>query len=78
MKTSAVKAVAVVTAVLVVYTLLGAVDAPYRLIALIFTLSPFLMVWMVWNVLADDSHKVAELAEGEEWGYADRSRDSFQ
>lgn len=78
MKTTAVKAVAIVSVVLAVYTLLGALNAPYPFMALIFSLSPFLMVWMVWNVLKDDGCKVRELAEGEEWGYADRPRDSFK
>jgi hypothetical protein len=77
MKTSAVKAVSIVTAVLLAYTLLGVVNAPFRLMAFIFTLSPFLVVWMVWNVLSDSSRKAPELADGEEWGYADRPRDSF-
>ena len=78
MKTTAITAVAVVTTALALYTLLGAVNAPYRLMAFIFTLSPILVVWMVWNVLTDDTQKVAELGEGEEWGYADSPRDSFR
>jgi hypothetical protein len=78
MKTTAIKAVAVVTTALALYTFLGAVNAPYRLMAFIFTLSPLLVAWMVWNVLTDDTRKAPELGEGEEWGYADRPRDSFR
>ena len=78
MKTSATAAVLIVTAVLVVYTLLGSLDASITLMAFFFLASPVLVVWMVWRVLVDDGRKIPELGEGEEWGYADRPRDSFK
>jgi hypothetical protein len=57
------------TALLVVYVLLIAFDAPMPLVTSIFTLSPFAIVWTVYAVIRHDRYKGRELQEGEEWGY---------
>ncbi len=60
-----------VTLFLVVFALAGPFIG-YSGAWLMFGLSPFLVIWMVIRVLKDTSHPVAELEEGDEWGYADR------
>lgn len=37
-----------------------------------FSLSPFLVIWMVVSVLKDPSGNTPELANDEHWGYVDR------
>jgi hypothetical protein len=37
-----------------------------------FALSPFLVIWMVYNTLRDTSAPPRDLAPGEHWGYVDR------
>jgi hypothetical protein len=61
--------VIVSTALLTVYVLLIAFDAPMPLVTSIFTLSPFAIVWTVYAVIRHDRYKGRELQEGEEWGY---------
>ena len=38
----------------------------------IFSLSPFLVIWMAFSVLMDNSETVIELDGDEHWGYSDR------
>jgi hypothetical protein len=38
----------------------------------IFSLSPFLVIWMAFSVLKDKSEVVADLESEEHWGYSDR------
>lgn len=39
---------------------------------LVFALSPFLIIWMAWVVLKYGTYAGQELAESQEFGYADR------
>jgi hypothetical protein len=72
-----VRATVIVTLYLLVYHVAFNFNAPSDLIISLFLLSPFLMIWMAISIMKDKSTEVAELREGEEWGYQDRSRDSF-
>ncbi len=63
--------VIVTTLVLLVFALLGSFFS-YAVAWAVFSLSPFLVIWMVFSVLKDKSHPVYELEDGAEWGYADR------
>ncbi|MCS7037607.1 MAG: hypothetical protein RMJ33_08735 [Saprospiraceae bacterium] len=63
--------IGVTTLVLVVFAFSG----PYLSYAaawIFFSLSPFLVIWMVVSVLKDRRHPMPELESGDEWGYADR------
>lgn len=44
----------------------------------IFTLSPFLICWMVYSVIRFGKYKGRELIKDEEWGYADKSKDELK
>ena len=46
-------AVSVITLYLILYVVLIQFGAPYPLITAVFTLSPFLIIWMVFRVLRD-------------------------
>ena len=67
----------VVTIYLVIYQVASSFNVPAAIIFSMFLLSPFMMIWMVVNILKDTSTEVIELKEGEEWGYQDRNRQSF-
>ncbi|MGZ5245599.1 MAG: hypothetical protein ACXWV5_00750 [Flavitalea sp.] len=62
----------VVTVYLLIYNALFFTGASSTVIASMFILSPFLVIWMAMNILRDKKYKVRELHEDEEWGYADK------
>lgn len=66
-----------VTAVLLVFCFMVFTQSGGDWPALIFTLSPFMMIWLVITVLRDKKHRSRELKEGEEFGYGDRNKDSL-
>jgi hypothetical protein len=61
-----------VTGYLLVFTVLCQLDAPYWVRASMFTLSPVLVIWMVWRVLNDRTVQVPDLAPDQEFGYQDK------
>lgn len=65
-----------VTLYLVIYTLLFQLGASFNLLGILFMLSPFLVIWMVYTVLRFGKFEGKELDE-DEWGYCDRSRESL-
>ncbi|MCB9171158.1 MAG: hypothetical protein H6597_01065 [Flavobacteriales bacterium] len=65
-------AVHVVTSVLLVNMAVSLFGAPDRLYLLLFMAAPFLMGWMVVQVLKDKNVPMKDLERGAEWGYADR------
>ena len=65
-----------VTAMLVLYTILTALNAPIRITSFLFMISPVLIIWMVVSVLRAKSY-VKDLADGEEWGYADKKKEDL-
>lgn len=56
---------------LLTYAVLLSTGVFYREM-LILTLSLFLVIWMVWTVLKYGNYNGNELAEDQEFGYADR------
>jgi fatty acid desaturase len=46
------------------------------LVPWLFIASPFLLIWMVINILRDTRHKYPELGD-HEWGYRDKNRDDL-
>jgi hypothetical protein len=70
-------AVTMVTAYLVLYYMLFYLNAAFEVLALMFILSPLLLVWMVVVVLKYGKYNGPGLKEGEEWGYQDRARDEL-
>ena len=70
-------ATTVVTIYLLIYHAAFSFNVPADVIISMFILAPFMMIWMVVNILKDNSTEVIELKEGEEWGYQDRNRQSF-
>ncbi|GEO12158.1 hypothetical protein [Segetibacter aerophilus] len=64
-------ATAFVTLYLIVYTVLLRLKVPLNISLFMFSLSPFLVVWMVYAVLKYAPYINRELNDDEEWGYQD-------
>lgn len=60
-----------VTIYLIVYITLFQLNGPGPIIACLFLISPFLVIWMVYVVITDQND-YPDLPEGDEWGYLDR------
>ncbi|MFN8777662.1 MAG: hypothetical protein ACK5XV_12950 [Flavobacteriales bacterium] len=60
-----------VTGYLLVFTVICQLESPLWLRAGMFTLSPFLVIYMVWRVLHDRTVVVPDLAPDDEFGYTD-------
>lgn len=69
-------ATVMVTLYLVCYTLLFQLGASFNVLGIMFILSPFLVLWMVYTVLRFGKFEGKEL-DDQEWGYCDRSRESL-
>ena len=62
------------TLYLVVLIILGQLDTSPILCNVMYLLSPFAIVIMVYLVLTEKSYNYPELTEGEEWGYRDKDK----
>lgn len=60
-----------VTLYLIVYTLLHQLNAPFALLATMFVISPFLVLWMAYTIIRYAPYNGKELEEDEEWAYQD-------
>lgn len=67
----------IATLYLLVYVILYVLGAGSGLVTILFTFSPLVVLWLVFTVLKDDSVPVRELEDGEEWGYADREKETL-
>ena len=65
-------AVAGVSLVLLFYTIFASTGILLNWVALIFAVSPVLIIWMVWVVLRFGEYNGEELVDEQEFGYADR------
>ncbi|HKK39532.1 MAG TPA: hypothetical protein VJ949_08945 [Cryomorphaceae bacterium] len=65
-------AIAGVSLVLLLYTIFASTGILLNWVALIFSLSPVLIIWMVWVVLKYGEYNGEELEDGQEFGYVDR------
>ncbi len=70
-------AVVFVTTYLIIYTLLHQSGASLNVLGTMFLLSPFLVIWMAYTILRYAPYNGKDLAEGEEWGYADKGKDEL-
>ena len=60
---------------LFIYVLLYHYEAPWQIIATMFLISPFLVIWMAYTILRHAKYDGRELEEDEEWGYQDKPAD---
>ena len=69
--------VILVSILLVVYTILLFTGWSPVATGILFFLSPFLVIWMVYRIIRYDNYSGKELNEGEEWGYADKNKEEL-
>ncbi len=69
---------AFVSVYLVVYTAMHQMNAPFYVLATMFVISPFLVLWMAYTILSYAPYTGAELEEDEEWGYQDLDKDELK
>jgi hypothetical protein len=62
----------ITTLVLLINMIIGLVGGPAWMIGTLFLTGPLLVLWMVWQVLHDDTLPMRDLENGENWGYQDR------
>ena len=74
---SAIRAVLIVTAYLIIYVVLLELMGPFRIGFILFGLSPILLIWMVYAILKEKDFEYPELGEDEEWGYLDRPKEDL-
>ncbi|HKL02612.1 MAG TPA: hypothetical protein VJ911_03015 [Cryomorphaceae bacterium] len=65
-------AIVIVSGIFLFYTILAAFEILTSLVFLIFSLSPLLVIWMVYVVLRHGEYNREELKEGQEFGYLDK------
>jgi hypothetical protein len=61
-----------VTIYLVVYTVITRLEISPRVALFMFSISPFLVIWMVYTILKFAPYNGRELEENEEYGYQDK------
>ena len=69
-------AVSAVSTILLVYCVLLNINVPQSLCYFIFSISPFLLIWLAYTVLRFGIYEGKNLDE-EEWGYQDKSKDEL-
>jgi membrane protein implicated in regulation of membrane protease activity len=67
--------VLVATFYLLVYTILAVLNIQIPLVFIMFSLSPIVVIWMVYRVLTADVGPIRELEENEHWGYQDQIKE---
>jgi len=70
-------AVAVVSAILIIYCALINFEISFPFIYFIFGVSPFLLIWVAYTIIRYGKYDGKELAEDEEWGYQDKDKDEL-
>lgn len=69
--------VILVSVLLVGYTILLFTGWSPVVTGILFFLSPFLVIWMVYRIIRYDNYSGRELNEGDEWGYADKNKEDL-
>lgn len=64
-------AIILTTLYLVVYTLAGQLYSNLSLMLFMFSISPVILIWMVYTILKFGTYSGKELKDNEEWGYED-------
>ncbi|MBL7744561.1 MAG: hypothetical protein JNN00_13910 [Chitinophagaceae bacterium] len=67
----------IVSALLLLYLVLLTVNAPLIITGLLFSISPFLVIWMVIAVLRSKTFTGKDLQEDEDWGYTDKNKEDL-
>jgi predicted membrane chloride channel (bestrophin family) len=70
-------AVAVVSAILIIYCILINFEISLSIGYLIFGISPFLLIWLAYTIIRHGEYNGKELAEDEEWGYQDKNKEEL-
>lgn len=60
-----------VTAYLVIFVVISRLYPDLSLLLTLYSISPLLVIWMVYTVIRYGSYSGRELREGQEWGYED-------
>ena len=66
-----------VTIYLVIYSVVAFLEVNVKLVFLLFFLSPFFVLWMVFSVLKSKTTPEKVLKEDEEWGYQDATKEEL-
>jgi membrane protein implicated in regulation of membrane protease activity len=77
MKQPALFPVILVSVLLIVYTIFLFTGWSPAVTGVLFFVSPFLVIWMVYRVIRHDKYTGRELNDGDEWGYADKSKEEL-
>lgn len=70
-------AIIFVTAYLIIFSVAGRLGTPLHVMFLLFSLSPILVLWMVYSILKYGKYTGKILAENEEWAYQDIDKDKL-
>ncbi|MCA1761830.1 MAG: hypothetical protein ABR574_07690 [Cryomorphaceae bacterium] len=65
-------AIAIVSIIFLIYTIFASFDIFIGAVFLIFSISPILIIWMVYTVLKHGEYNREELKDGQEFGYLDK------
>lgn len=69
--------VAVATLYLFTLTMLGYVNASTAVCAVMYLISPIVIISLVYTVLREKDYDYPELPSGEEWGYRDKKKNEL-
>jgi hypothetical protein len=61
-----------VSIILLIYTIFAGAGVLLDWVALIFAVSPVLIIWMVWVVLKHGDYQGEEMEDDQEYGYVDK------
>jgi Ca2+/Na+ antiporter len=70
-------AISAVSAYFLAYLLLIFFNSLFNVVILMFSLSPFLIVWMAYIIIRYGKYTGTELKEDEEWGYEDKKKEEL-
>lgn len=70
-------AIAIASLYVIVYYVMYAYVQDFRYVIWMFMGAPFVLGWMAYTIIRFGKYNGMDLKEGEEWGYADKSRDSL-
>lgn len=60
-----------------IYLILIFSNVSPNLVVIMFTFSPFLIIWMAYTIIRYGEYTGEELKENEEWGYEDRKKEDL-
>jgi len=69
--------VTLVSIILLIYCLLINMNSPVGLAYFIFSISPFLILWMAYTIIRFGTYNGKEFDKNEEWGYQDKNKNNL-